>query len=206
MTLGGTITHLAAHDAVDGSLLDHLLDHYFLVRRLPWRGSQEARRSPADRDPERLAQFRQCLAEADRRRKVERYEALARLTTAPVGELRTLVATAVNPGLRGRAGGSATGDGRGRAGLLAELARGGDRHMAGAVPRPRPARSAWVSGEGARADASTGMVNRRPYGPKSASSSPMAPPSVSVSRTALAAGSGAAVSARTGQSAPAGVG
>jgi hypothetical protein len=98
MTLGGTITQLAAHDAVDGSLLDHLLDHYSLVRRLPWRGAQEARRSPADRDSEWLAQFRQCLAEADRRRKVERYEAPARLTTAPVGELRTLVATAVNPG------------------------------------------------------------------------------------------------------------
>lgn len=60
---------------------------YFTARGLPWRGEKEAIRYWMASDPAYLAQFRECLAETDRARKVARYEELARVTLAPVGAL-----------------------------------------------------------------------------------------------------------------------
>lgn len=67
--------------------LAEVMTAYFTVRGLPWRGEKEAIVYWTAHDPAYLAQFRACLAETDRGRKVARYEELARLTLAPVGEL-----------------------------------------------------------------------------------------------------------------------
>ena len=72
--------------------------HYFTVRRLPWRQEKPAIRYLVAHDPDWLDRFRQCLAEPDRRRKIQQYEELARLTLAPVGELWAPGTTAVDPG------------------------------------------------------------------------------------------------------------
>lgn len=65
--------------------LFEVLFHYFTVRRLPWRGEKQALRHLADHDPAYVSLLRQCLAEPDRRRKVDQYAELARRTLAPVG-------------------------------------------------------------------------------------------------------------------------
>lgn len=90
-----------SHLAVDLRLLyslDEVIAHYFTVRRLPRRGEKAAIRYLADRDPDYLDRLRRCLAEPDRRRKVQRYEELARLTLAPAGELWAAGTTAVGLG------------------------------------------------------------------------------------------------------------
>lgn len=76
--------------AVDLRLLysvDEVKAHYFTVRRLPWRGEKLAIHYWTENDPvyrDRLGQF---FAEIDRRKRVEIYVDLARLTLAPVGGL-----------------------------------------------------------------------------------------------------------------------
>lgn len=67
--------------------LAEVMTAYFTVRGLPWQGEKEAILYWTAHDPAFLAQFRACLAEVDRGRKVAGYEQLARLTLAPVGEL-----------------------------------------------------------------------------------------------------------------------
>lgn len=78
----------AAQETVDWRLLYGLTEvagAYFTARGLPWRGEKEAIRFLTREDPVFLDRFRRCLAEPDRRRKVERYEELAHLALAPVG-------------------------------------------------------------------------------------------------------------------------
>ena len=90
-----------AREAVDLRLLYSLAEvvvHYFTVRRLPWRGEKPALHYLAAHDPSFLDHLRQCLAETDRRRKVERYEELARRTLAPVGGVWEAGTTMVAPG------------------------------------------------------------------------------------------------------------
>lgn len=85
--------------AVDYSLLSLVADLwrvYFTVRRLPWRGPKAAIRYLNLHDPHYLTAFQECLAEADRRRKVGRYEALAAMTLAPIGQLWPEDATAAD--------------------------------------------------------------------------------------------------------------
>jgi predicted nucleotidyltransferase len=87
--------------ALDLRLLYSLADimvAYFTVRRLPWRGEKSAVRYWASHDPDFLDRFQACVSETDRRRKVERYEALARSALAPVGGLWEVGTTVVAPG------------------------------------------------------------------------------------------------------------
>jgi len=98
-----------AQEAVDWRLLyslSELATHYFTVRRLPWRGEKAALRSLAREDPDFLDRFRHCLAETDRRRKVEHFAELARRVLAPVGgPWRTgMVVAAPGPGFGALAG------------------------------------------------------------------------------------------------------
>lgn len=87
--------YLASDDPVYREVVDfrllyglaEVMTAYFTVRGLPWRGEKEAIVYWTAHDPVYLAQFRACLAEADRGRKVAQYEELARRTLAPVGEL-----------------------------------------------------------------------------------------------------------------------
>ncbi len=89
--------YLASDDPVYREVVDfrllyglaEVMTAYFTVRGVPWRGEKEAIGYWTMHDPAYLAQFRACLAEADRERKVAGYEELARLTLAPVGELWT---------------------------------------------------------------------------------------------------------------------
>lgn len=77
-------------EVVDFRLLYGLYDvvrAYFTVRDLPWRGEKEAIKYWTAHDPAYLADFRACLAETDRARKVASYEELAQRTLAPVGML-----------------------------------------------------------------------------------------------------------------------
>ena len=90
-----------AWEAVDWRLLHGLAEiqnHYFTVRRLPWRGEKPAIRHLARHDPAFLALLRRCLAESDRRHKFTLYEELARLALAPVGNLWESGTTVVAPG------------------------------------------------------------------------------------------------------------
>lgn len=98
--------YLASDDPVYREVVDlrllyglaEVMTAYFTVRGIPWRGEKEAIVYWTAHDPAYLAQFRACLVEADRARKVERYEELARLTLAPVGELWTRGTTMVGAG------------------------------------------------------------------------------------------------------------
>ncbi len=77
-------------EAVDFRLLyglNDVMQAYFTVRDLPWRGEKEAIVYWMAHDPAYLAAFRAYFAETDRGRKVARYEELARRTLAPVGIL-----------------------------------------------------------------------------------------------------------------------
>ena len=86
---------LASDDSVYQQTLDmrllysiaEVFSGYFDLRRLPWEGEKAAIRYLAAHAPEYLDLFQRCLAEADRVRKVQLYEQLAALTTAPVGGL-----------------------------------------------------------------------------------------------------------------------
>jgi hypothetical protein len=98
-----------AWEAVDWRLLHGIAEihnHFFTVRRLPWRGEKPAIRYLAEHDPAFLALQRRCLAEPDRRRKFALYEDLARHALAPVGDLWQPGTTVVSPG----PGFGATGD------------------------------------------------------------------------------------------------
>lgn len=84
--------------AVDLRLLPGIYDQwkaYFLVRQLPWQGDKEAIRYLMSHDPDYVALLQQCLAEADRERKVQLYEKLTALTLAPLGSLWSYDTTAI---------------------------------------------------------------------------------------------------------------
>ena len=68
---------------------------YFDLRRLPWEGEKAAIRYLAANDRGYLDLFQRCLAETDRAQRVQLYEQLAALTTAPVGGLGPDGATAI---------------------------------------------------------------------------------------------------------------
>ena len=90
-----------AWEAVDWRLLHGIAEiqnHYFTVRRLPWRGEKPAIRYLTEHDPDFLALLRRCLAEPDRRRRFALYEDLARHALAPVGDLWQAGTTVVSPG------------------------------------------------------------------------------------------------------------
>jgi hypothetical protein len=111
----------AAWEAVDWRLLyglSEVQNHYFTVRRLPWRGEKAAIRYLTEHDPDFLALLRRCLGEPDRRRKFAQYEDLARRTLAPVGKLWEPGTTVVAPGL----GFGAKGDDEASGGVESALA------------------------------------------------------------------------------------
>lgn len=92
--------------AVDLRLLFGIYDlwkAYFLVRQLPWQGDKEAIRYLMSHDPDYLTLLQQCLAEADRERKVHLYEKVAGLTLAPLGALWNYDATAIEVHTEGEA-------------------------------------------------------------------------------------------------------
>lgn len=66
--------------------LSQLWVDYVRVRRLRWEGDKAAIHYLEAHDPAYLALFRRCLAEGDRRRKVQLYERLVELTMAPLGD------------------------------------------------------------------------------------------------------------------------
>jgi hypothetical protein len=68
---------------------------YFRVRGLPWAGEKASILYLSEHDPDYLQRFRRCLAEADRRSKVEQYTELAERTLAPLGGLWTQDTTAI---------------------------------------------------------------------------------------------------------------
>lgn len=83
--------------ALDLRLLYSLFEvwlNYFRFRGLFWEGEKKAIRYLQEHDPEYLEQFRQCLAEPNRVRKFQQYEALAAQATAPLGGLWPEAATA----------------------------------------------------------------------------------------------------------------
>lgn len=76
--------------ALDLRLLYSLFEvwlNYFRFRGLFWEGEKKAVRFLQAHDPTFLDQFRACLDERDRTRKMQQYEALAARATAPVGGL-----------------------------------------------------------------------------------------------------------------------
>jgi hypothetical protein len=91
----------AAREAVDWRLLRDLGEiaaAYFTARHLPWRGEKEAILYLADKDPAFLDRYRRCLAEPDRRRRVDLCAELAALALAPVGGPPPEGAVVVAPG------------------------------------------------------------------------------------------------------------
>jgi predicted nucleotidyltransferase len=90
-----TLRMLASSDSVylmtiDLRLLYSLAEvwtAYFSMRQLPWQGEKWAIHYLASHDPEYLQLFKACLAEPDRRHKVEQYVELAKLAMAPLGGL-----------------------------------------------------------------------------------------------------------------------
>jgi len=76
---------------------------YFLVRQVPWQGEKEAIRYLLRYDPDHLALLQQCVAEANRERKVQLYEKVAELTLAPLGALWNSDATAIEVQTEGEA-------------------------------------------------------------------------------------------------------
>jgi hypothetical protein len=75
---------------VDLRLLYSLADiwtAYFRLRGLPWQGEKMAIRYLMEHDPDYLQLFQACLAEPDRKSKVEQYVTLAHLALAPMGGL-----------------------------------------------------------------------------------------------------------------------
>lgn len=64
-----------------------LLFNYFDIRNLPWNGDKDAVRYLLEHDPAYVDLFRQFIAESNRARRMALYEALARRTVAPVGDL-----------------------------------------------------------------------------------------------------------------------
>jgi predicted nucleotidyltransferase len=76
---------------------------YFLVRQVPWQGEKEAIRYLMRHDPDYVALLQQCVAEANRERKVQLYERVAELTLAPLGALWNADATAIEVQTEGEA-------------------------------------------------------------------------------------------------------
>jgi predicted nucleotidyltransferase len=87
--------YLTAVDLWLPACLKQLCRDYGSIRGLPWQGEKAAIRYLQEHDPGYLARLRECLAETDRRRKIEFYEALVKITLAPMGELWTPGITAV---------------------------------------------------------------------------------------------------------------
>ena len=75
--------------------LSELWGAYFRLRGLVWAGEKAAIRYLAEHDPGYLARFQRCLAEADRRAKVEQYAALAAEALAPLGGIWPAATTAI---------------------------------------------------------------------------------------------------------------
>jgi hypothetical protein len=94
---------LESHDpaylfAVDIRLLYSLPEvfvGYARARGMPWRGEKELIHYLMQHDQPFLDLFRECIAEADRRRKTALYEQAAALALAPVGGLWAPDATAI---------------------------------------------------------------------------------------------------------------
>lgn len=81
--------------------LSELWTGYFRVRGLPWAGEKAAIRYMSEHDPDYLRRFQRCLAETDRRTKVQQYVDLAERTLAPLGGLwppgRTAIQFHIDP-------------------------------------------------------------------------------------------------------------
>jgi hypothetical protein len=109
-TIGYNVAQLKRYAAMDDPVsatavdlrllysLAEVMTGYFTARNLPWRGEKAAVGHWSEHDPAFLDCVRACLAEPDRRRKVERYDELARLAMAPIGELWSAGTTTVDLG------------------------------------------------------------------------------------------------------------
>ncbi len=68
-------------------MLNDVMSDYFNFREILFKGEKDTIRHWAEKDPEMMSLFMECLKEPDTHRKIELFEKVAARTTAPIGDL-----------------------------------------------------------------------------------------------------------------------